>query len=249
MLCLTLDGRVDNRDALRSAIEARRFPLRSDTDAELVLRAYQCWGEQCPQYIIGDFAFVVWDGRKQRLFCARDILGMKPFYFYTNARLFLWGSELRVLFEEPAVPREPNEGMVGEYLANRISSKEETLFRGIMRLPPAHSLIVRPNLLSKVRYWDLEPQRSIRYKTDQEYCEHFLAIFREAVRCRLRSNGGVGAALSGGVDSSSVVCMAQWLYQNSMVVNTSFETFSLVFPGQHCDESEYIQEVVEQWKH
>jgi asparagine synthase (glutamine-hydrolysing) len=247
-LCLTLDGRVDNRDALRNAIEARGFPLRADTDAELVLRAYQCWGEQCPQEIIGDFAFVIWDGRQQQLFCARDILGIRPFYFYTNTRIFLWGSELRVLFEEPSVPREPNEGMVGEYLANHISSKEETLFQGVMRLPPAHSLIVRPDLLSKVCYWDLNPQYSIRYRTDQEYCEHFLTIFREAVRCRLRSNGVVGALLSGGLDSSSVVCMAQWLYQNSSVVNNKFETFSLVFPGQPCDESEYIQDVVGQWK-
>ena len=247
-VCLTLDGRVDNRDALRGAIETRGFALRSDTDAELVLRAYQCWGERCPQQIIGDFAFVIWDGRKQQLFCARDILGIKPFYFYTNTRLFLWGSELRVLFEEPSVPREPNEGMVGEYLANSISSKEETLFRGVMRLPPAHSLTVRPDLLSKVRYWDLDPQRSVRYQTDQEYCEHFLEIFREAVRCRLRSHGGVGAALSGGVDSSSVVCMAQWLYQHGAVANTGFETFSVVFPGHPCDESEYIQAVVEQWK-
>lgn len=94
-LILTLDGRVDNRNELKAALKAKGFGLRADTDAELVLLAYQAWGEECPQRIIGDFAFVVWDKRNRHFFCARDPMGIRPFYYYLDDRTFLCGSELR----------------------------------------------------------------------------------------------------------------------------------------------------------
>jgi asparagine synthase (glutamine-hydrolysing) len=246
-LYLTFDGRVDNRDELRAALEAKDANLRTDTDAELVLQAYKCWGEECLKRIIGDFAFAIWDGRNQQLFCARDPLGIKPLYYYTDGRTFLWGSELRQLFGDPAVGREPNEGMISEYLACAVTSQEETLYRGILRLPPAHMLIIQPGRLRKEQYWDLDPAREVRCRTDEEYAEHFLQIFKEAVRCRLRSHRAVGAELSGGLDSSSIVGMAQSIYHEGALADSGFETFSLVFPGLPCDESAYIQDVVGMW--
>lgn len=246
-LCLTLDGRVDNRDELRAALEAKGAIIRTDTDAELVLRAYQVWGEECPRRILGDFAFAIWDGRNRQLVCARDILGIKPFYYYTDGRTFLFASELRPLFEDPAVPREPNEGMIGEYLAMDVTSQEDTLYRGILRLPQAHVMIIEPGRVRTVRYWDIDPAKEVRYGSDKEYGEQFLEIFKEAVRCRLRSHRLVGADLSGGLDSSSVVCVAQSLYREGSVASPGFETFSLVFPGMPCDESGYIQEVGRMW--
>ena len=246
-LCLTLDGRVDNRDELRVALEAKGAKLRSDTDAELVLRAYEVWGEECPKRILGDFAFAIWDGRNRQLFCARDILGIKSFYYYTNGRTFLFASELRQLFADPDVRREPNKGMIGEYLAMDVTSQEETLYRGILRLPQAHVLIVHPSKVRKVRYWDVDPAREIRHGSDDEYAEEFLEIFKEAVRCRLRSHRLVGADLSGGLDSSSVVCVAHSLYREGLVAGPGFEAFSMVFPGLPCDESVYIQDVVRMW--
>lgn len=246
-LCLTFDGRVDNRNELRAALESKGAKLRTDTDAELVLRAYECWDEECPKHIIGDFAFVIWDRPNRRLFCARDILGMKPLYYYSDDRTFLCGSEPQQLFEDPTTHREPNEGMIGEYLARAITDQEETLYRGVFRLPPAHVLIVQPGRLRKERYWDIDPARKIRYRTDEEYAEHFSAIFKEAVRCRLRSYGPVGAYLSGGLDSSSVVGMVQSLYRAGELADPGFETFSMLFPGLPCDESAYIQDVVRKW--
>lgn len=246
-LCLTLDGRVDNRDELRVALEAKGAKLRSDTDAELVLRAYELWGEECPKQILGDFAFAIWDGRNRQLFCARDILGIKSFYYYTDGRTFLFASELRPLFEDPAVPREPNEGMIGEYLAMDVTSQEDTLYRGIFRLPQAHVMIIQPGRVRTARYWDVDPGREIRRGSDDEYAEEFLEIFKEAVRCRLRSHRLVGADLSGGLDSSSVVCVAHSLSREGVVANPGFETFSLLFPGLPCDESVYIQDVVRMW--
>lgn len=246
-LCLTLDGRVDNRDELKAALEAEGEKLRGDTDAELVLRAYQVWGEECPKRILGDFAFVIWDGKHRQLFCARDILGIKPFYYYIDGHTFLFASELRSLFEDPTVPREPNEGMIGEYLAMDVVSQEETLYRGVFRLPQAHVLVIQPGKVRKARYWDIDPAREIRHRSDDAYAEEFLDIFKEAVRCRLRSHRIVGADLSGGLDSSSIVCVAHSLYREGVVANPGLETFSLLFPGMACDESGYIQEVGRMW--
>jgi asparagine synthase (glutamine-hydrolysing) len=248
-LCLTLDGRVDNRRELKAELEAKDARLRDDTDAELVLKAYEVWGEKSPEKILGDFAYLIWDGRNQQLFCARDILGKKPFYYYTDGRTVLCGSELHQLFEDASVPREPNEGMVGEYLADAVSGKEETLFRGIFRLPPAHFLLVRRGVIQKERYWDIDLLRQVRYLTDDEYAEHFFEIFKEAVRCRLRSHRPVGSDLSGGLDSSSVVGMAQTLYRDGGAIGSGFETFSVIFPGLPCDESSYIHDVVRMWDH
>ena len=246
-LCLTLDGRIDNRNEIRAALEARGAELRNDTDAEVALRSYECWGEMCPQRIIGDFAFVIWDGRKRQLFCARDPLGIRPLYYYTDGHTFRFGSELRQLFEDSAVRREPNDGMIAEYLACALTNQEETLYRGVLRLPPAHFLLVKPGQLRKERYWDIDPSFSIRHKSDSEYAEHFLEIFTEAVRCRLRSHRPVGVHLSGGLDSSSVVGVAQSLYRDGVLADPGFEAFSLVFPGIACDETVYIRDVARMW--
>jgi asparagine synthase (glutamine-hydrolysing) len=96
-LCLTLDGRVDNRSELRHGLESRGFSPRDDSDAELVLRAYECWGEGCPNRLLGDFAFAIWDAGKRQLFCARDHVGVSPFYYHRSASLFAFGSEIRSL--------------------------------------------------------------------------------------------------------------------------------------------------------
>ncbi len=246
-LVITADARIDNRDELITTLCVNGKAKEQITDVELILKAYEKYGQRCPQRIIGDFAFALWDRAKQQLFCARDPLGIKPFYYYTDRRRFLFGSELRQLFEASFVRREPNEGMVGEYLSCAITNHEETLYRGILRLPPGHFLLVRPGQLRKGRYWDIDPSFSVRYQNDLEYAEHFLDLFKKAVRCRLRSHRPVGAYLSGGLDSSSIVGIAQSLYREGSVQHSGFETFSILFPGLSCDESSYIRDVVQMW--
>jgi len=245
-LCLTMDGRVDNREELLDALESAGVRLRDDTDAELVLKSYECWGTECPRRIIGDFVFAIWDGRERQLFCARDPLGNKPFtYYWDGGRRFMWGSELHQILEDANVPREPNEGMVAEYLSVRMMNAEETLYKGILRLPASHFLLIRNGQLTKRQYWDVDPEKQIRYSSDDEYADHFREVFKEAVRCRLRSHAPVGSQLSGGLDSSSIVCMAQEIYRQGLTQDRGFETFSMVYPGLPCDESEYIRAVVE----
>jgi asparagine synthase (glutamine-hydrolysing) len=246
-LCLTMDGRVDNRKEMIAALESKGARLRNDTDAELVLRAYECWGPECPALIIGDFSFAIWDNRRRQLFCARDVCGNRPFVYQWNGRRLIFSSELHALFEDPATPRKVNEGMVAEYLAARITHKEEALYKDVLRLPPAHYLLVKNGQITKRRYWDIDSAKEIRYRTDAEYAEHFSHVFKEAVRCCLRSHGPVGAYLSGGLDSSSVVSMIQTIYEEGGSEDRGFETFSMVYPGLPCDESRYIRTVVDRW--
>ena len=246
-LCLVMDGRVDNRDELKSALASEGLYLRAGADAEIVLSAYRAWGEDCASRIIGDFAFAIWDGRLQRLFCARDFMGVRPFLYHFDGRTFLWASELHAVLESPDVSRKPNEGMAGEYLASYIRSLTETLFQGVMRLPPAHYLIVDGGGIRFRRYWDFDPSKSVPYRTDEQYAEHFYELFREAVRSRMRSVGPVASDLSGGLDSSSVVGVAQELLRDGCVNGAGFETVSWVFPGRECDESLYINEMVSKW--
>lgn len=244
-LVLVMDGRVDNREELEKELEARGFPPRGKSDAEIVLRAYECWGEESPAKIIGDFALVIWDERKRRLFCARDFAAIKPFYYCVNGRTFLCASELHQILEDPRVPREPNEDVIAPYLADgEIVDNETTLYRGIRRLEPAHCLIVTKDGITKRRYYDIDPSKKIRYKSDDQYAEHFLEIFSEAVRARMRGIGGVASQLSGGLDSSFIVCVAQDLVRTGAVDAPPLEAFSLVFSDPDCDERRFVDDVV-----
>ena len=244
-LCLTMDGRVDNREEVIASLSAEGIRLRDDTDAEIILRAYERWGTECPARIIGDFSFAIWDKRQRQLFCARDVTGNKPFVYHCNGRRLLFSSELHAIFEDPTTPRQPNEQMIGEYLAVKISHKEETLYNGIRRLPPAHCMVVKDGRATTRRYWDPDFSKEIRYRSDAEYAEQFTHVFKQCVRSCLRSHRPVGAHLSGGLDSSSVVGMAQAIYQEGWVRDQGFETFSMVYPGLPCDESPYIRAMVE----
>ncbi|MDE3051941.1 MAG: asparagine synthetase B, partial [Nitrospirota bacterium] len=245
-LCLTLDGRIDNREDLAASLDAAGFHLRTNTDAELMLRAYQHWGAHCPEHVIGDFALVVWDGQRQQLFCARDILGLKPFYYCLRGTTVCWASEIPPLFEQEAPPRRPNEAMVAEFLTGNVVTNAETLYEGIHRLEPAHVLVIRPGKNETRRYWTIDPHRRIDYSNDDDYAEHFHELFSRAVQCRLRSHRPIGLELSGGLDSSSVVSLLQAFSRTNPQDRDRFHTFSLIFPGLPCDERGFIDDVTAQ---
>jgi asparagine synthase (glutamine-hydrolysing) len=242
---MVFDGRVDNRDELADAIRAKGMILRDDTDAELALRAYECFGQAAPRRIIGDFALVIWDASKRELFCARDPIGIRPFHYFCDGRSFIAASELQQIFADSSVSNEPDEGVVGEYLAGTLKGREDTLFRHVKRLPAAHQMAVGVNGTSTRAYFVLDRHKEIRYRDDAEYADHFREIFAEAVRCRMRAIDGIGAHLSGGLDSTSVVGMASWLRREGKVGDAPFETFSLLFDHPDLDERSYIFETVE----
>jgi asparagine synthase (glutamine-hydrolysing) len=247
-LALVFDGRVDNRIELRDALVAGGMPPHDDTDAELVLRAYQCWGEESPAHILGDFAYVIWDCARRRLFCARDPLGIKPLYYHLGAKRLVCASELQPILLEPEFSVEPNEGMAAEIICGRVLDPEETLFQGIFQVPPGNTLVVETGKVRKRQYWSLGEVREIRYSNDQHYASHFFDLFKDAVRCRMRHPGtGVAAQLSGGLDSSSVVSMAAHLKHEGAADSAPFETFSLISPEPKDNERRYIDEVVQKW--
>lgn len=244
-LCLSFDGRVDNRQELREAVEAAGATVRHDTDPEIVLRAYECWGEYCAERILGDFAFAMWDGRACQIICARDPLGVRPFYYWADERTFVWGSEIRELFASGLVNARPNPGMIGEYLCDQPNHIEETLYAGIMRLPPARVLTVRNARYRMRRYFDLDPRMEIRHRNDAEYAEHFREVFRTCVESRLRSVSPVSVFLSGGLDSSLILGMAQTLVGDR---TPGIDVLSLLSSRPEADERQYIQDVCRMWK-
>ena len=248
-LVLAMDGRVDNRDELTAELNSHGRHVRTGTDAEIVLRAWQCWGVKAPAKVIGDFAFALWDASKRTLFCARDPLGVKSFYFHQGPGFFLCASELHQLFRDPRVARSPNEPAIAEMLVRVPVDRRETLFEGIRRLEPAHYLSVSARGVECHRYYDPDLSREIVYRRDDEYSEHFFSLFKEAVRCRLRCSKGVASDLSGGVDSSSIVCLIEQLRHDGQVQLPSFESFSVRFDTGPAAETEYVEEVLSKYPH
>jgi asparagine synthase (glutamine-hydrolysing) len=246
---LTADARVDNRDELMATLGLRRTDATQPTDAEIILAAYERWGEECVSRIIGDFAFALWDSTRQALFCGRDPMGIKPFYYYRSNDVFVFASEIKGLLSVQAVPQRLNELQLAYFLESKFDDTEITFYDGILRLRAGHSAWVgRDCAFRPRRYLSSDPVPEIRLGSDGEYTEAFREVFTEAVRCRARSAYPVGSALSGGLDSSSIACTAR----DVLAARTAgpLHTFSAVFPGlpeeerRVADETPFIDSVL-----
>jgi asparagine synthase (glutamine-hydrolysing) len=243
---ITFDGRLDNRHDLLRQLELTTADGAAIGDAALMLRLYDAFGEGCVDRVLGDFAFAIWDGPRRRLFCARDAMGIKPFFYRVADQSIAWASGAGVLAACAGPMPAPNEGMAAEYLAGRITCKSETLFQNIFRLPPAHVLIAEAQATSARRYWSPDPQAEIRHATDDEYAAHLSALVHEAVAARLRTNRTVGIMLSGGIDSSAVTGVATQLWRAGAVPCGGIETFSISVPGKN-DEAPFFTQVSDRW--
>lgn len=243
---LVADVRLDNRDALLAQLPER--PPAETTDAELLLRAYETWGVEAVKRLLGDFAFVIWDPRRQRLLCARDSSGQRSLFYRADARSFVAASEIHQLLQDPSVPIAPNEERIRGFLVpfnfqRNEMDQAETFYAGIASLPAGHVLLVDAHSLSVQQYWRLEPGAELRYRRDADYAEHYRALLFEVVRARLRGSRPIGALLSGGLDSSSIVCTAQELYRRGQASDHGFVSLSVVFDGWDCDEQSFIEEI------
>ena len=246
---LSMDGRVDNREELEEQLQTRGPRALACSDADLVLRAWRRWGTDTPAKLIGDFAFTLWDKARRTLFCVRDPLGVKSLYYFEAPGVFLCSSELHQLFQDPRVARRPNELAVADLLVRLPVDRTETLFQGIRRLEPAHYLRVSQRGVECCRYYDLEASRQIVYRRDDEYAAHLLALFKEAVRCRMLSTKSIASDLSGGIDSASIVCMAEKLRHDGEAQNAGFESFSVRFESGPGAETEFVEEVLRAYPH
>lgn len=246
-LVITADARIDNRDELITALGLGRWSYGEMTDSELILRAYEQWGEDSPTRLLGDFAFAVWDEPRQTLFCARDHCGVKPFYYYQSPRALIFASEIKALFATGEVPRRLNPVRVADYLAQIFDDQAGTFYRDVLRLPAGHSMTIRGRDSRIQPYCGLDPSREVRLSSDEEYAEAFRERFTEAVRCRLRSAFPVGSLLSGGLDSSSIVGTARRVLAED---GRPLHTFSAIFPGlpeaelRRIDERPFVESMV-----
>lgn len=236
-IVLVADARIDNRDELRASMGSR-VPARP-SDAEIIAEAYLRWGPECVQRLIGDFSFCVWNSRDRSLFCARDPMGVRPFYYLSTRQFFAFGSELKAILALPGVRPTIDEEQVALFLGWSQDDRSRTIFREFMRLPAGHTLLVSPDAIRVQRYWSPESSPDVRFASDAEYVDAFRDRFSTAVNACLRGVEPLGATLSGGLDSSSIVCMSRQLRGLDA---PPLQTFSLVFPSLPAKELRLIDE-------
>ena len=244
---VTADGRLDERADLIAALGLSASGGPPLTDGALLAAAYLRWGEACPEHLLGDFAFAVWDPRRGRCFAARDHFGVKPFYYVADDRRFAFASEPDALLGVPGVSQEIDLTTLGLFLANLYDWSDRTFHRAVRSLGAAAILAVSPQGLHTRRYYQLDPDRQVNLRSDAEYAEAFRERLFRAVGRRLRGPGPVGCMLSGGLDSSAVTSVAAQLV-GTMPSAPRLEAFSLVYPGRpECDETRYSQTVVQRY--
>jgi asparagine synthase (glutamine-hydrolysing) len=209
-LFIVFNGEIFNHAALRPSLEqaGHRYTTRSDT--ETILHAYEQYGPECVLRLRGMFAFAIWDKNSRKLFCARDRLGKKPFYYYWDGTTFAFASEIKALLEHPAISPQFDESLLPEYLAFGYVSDDRTLFRGIRKLMPGHYLtldISSPSPNAHIsQYWDIpDPQPEVR--TDSSWISDCRDRLEQTVCMRLMSDVPLGMFLSGGVDSSAIAAL------------------------------------------
>lgn len=239
-LLLTYNGEIYNYRELRDDLTALGHRFRSASDTEVILHAYQAWGDACIGRFNGMFAFALWDAERRRLFCARDRLGVKPFVYMVKGGLFLFASEPKGILAVAPEERRIDHATLHRYLTrNRLGDGERTFYAAIRQLPAAHALTVEDGVPEVRRYWDYpaaDPDLAAR--PSGELGEHFRTLFLDAVRLRARSDVEVGTTLSGGLDSASIVAAFRHLFPGQ-----PHKGFSAVFPGHHHDEGPAIRAV------
>ena len=243
-LVLVLAGWLSNYDEMRSDLLSRGAILRNRSDAELVLRAYEAWGDDCPRHLEGEFAFVIWDARRGEAFCARDHAGLQPLHYYWDGKRLIVASDQGAILALPGVPRQENRGMIAEIMANEWITRGETVWEGIMRLLPATWMRFGRNGLRTGTYWAPPQEVTIRYKRDEDYQAHYREVFAESVRRASRSHLPIACDVSGGLDSSAVFAMAHDLQRKGRLPSPGVKGYTYRFEeGSAPDELAYARAV------
>jgi len=203
---IVMDGRLDSRAEICDRLQVADVDELSD--AQLALAAYSRWGIEAVAYLLGDFAFGLWDPRTREMHLVRDALGMRGLSFTEGPGFVAFASEPRQLLRINGMDCRPNLGFFGEWVAGRMSHPSQTIFAAVERVQPAHILTFTASGRKTRRYWDIDPRQEIRYRDDRDYVAHFSSLYQAAIRARLRNLDRVGVFLSGGLDSSSLVAMA-----------------------------------------
>ena len=238
-LWITYNGEIFNHADLRPALEQAGHRYRTRCDTETILHAYEQYGPDCVTRLRGMFSFAIWDKHARTLFCARDRLGKKPFYYYWDGRLFAFASEIKALLEHPAISPRFEEPLLSEYLNFGYCSGEQTLFSGIRKLMPGHWLLLTPERFEIRQYWEIPRHGAPEKRDDQSWIAECRTRLEEAVRTRLMSDVPLGMFLSGGVDSSAIAALMKTMFDGPV------KTFAVGYREQAFSELAYARQVAE----
>jgi asparagine synthase (glutamine-hydrolysing) len=250
-LMITFDGRIDNRHQLLPTLKSQiTVDPELISDEEIIIAAYERWGLDSLKHLIGDFAFAIWDKGEQRLLCARDPLGVKPFYYSMSREAFVFGSSpmsiLAARKNSPRIHKERIADFIMELAGTGLEGVDKTssFYQDIFRLPPAHLLVLVPGGITLHPYWDLQPAMHPNPIPEDDYIQEFVELFQDSVRCRL-CDSPAGATLSGGLDSSSIVAMGRNILMREG--NPPLNVFAVISasPGENR-ETPHIDSVLRQ---
>ena len=241
-MVIVFDGRLDNRAELLALLGAAAPPAAAP-DCAMVLAAHVRLGDAFTERLAGDYALAIWDPARRRLFCARSPVGWRPFLWTFQGDRFAFATEPATLVRGLALPRRLNEGAIGEHLSARFVTETDTFWEGIQRLPQGHALVLDRG---RVRSWCWHqgPFEDFSRRSDADHIEHFRTLFDEALMAVMRSAGPVASHLSGGLDSSTVVCRTRELFEAGRI-DRMVQPFSARFPDKISDEGEWIAAVEE----
>src|SRR5262249_24722783 len=242
---IAFNGEIYNHRDLRPGLEERGHRYRTVSDTETIIHLYEERGARAAESLSGMFAFAIWDSTRRQLLLTRDRLGVKPLYYaLAEDGTLYFASEIKALVEARAVAPEINYRALPDYLANHAPSGDETLFRGVKRLPPGSSLLWQDGRIQIRKYWDLSFARDGHDESgaqtprgDREAIEQWTELFREAVRSHLMADVPLGLFLSGGIDSSAIAAVM------SKMTPDRIKTFSVAFTERDANELEYARMV------
>jgi asparagine synthase (glutamine-hydrolysing) len=239
-LWITFNGEIFNYIELMADLKQRGHVFGSRCDTEVILHAYEEYGEDCVQMFNGQWSFAIWDVRNQKLFASRDRLGVRPFFYTQAGSEFVFASEIKAIFEHPEVSRQIDPVALGQLFTLWTTIAPRTMFRGVHELPPGHSLTLADGQLQTKRYWSPDYNVDSNPKSEGEYAEQLLELLVDATRLRLRSDVPVGSYLSGGLDSSLTSALVR------RFTDSSLTTFSVAFDDPEFDESRFQADVTRQ---
>ena len=243
---LVFDGRIYNQDDLQRMLGISGDSGYAEGDGRIVLAAFEKWGQACPQYLLGDYALVIWDCQARILFCARDHFGVKPFYYYATDRFFLFASDPEAILAAREAHHQLNKARIADFLLDlEGEDTTSTFYENLFRLPAGYALVVQAGEVSLRRYWELSPASISGILSERDYIEAFEERFTEAVRCRIQNPVSTAVSLSGGLDSSVIfVAARKILAQENRDPLRSYSFVSLQDPSNL--ETQFIQILLNQ---
>jgi len=234
-MAIVFNGEIYNHEDIRHELISKGHVFRTHSDTEAIIHAYEEWGVDCVKKLNGMFAFAVWDSRKQRLFMARDRIGIKPFYYYHDSTQLVFGSELKSIVQLDSVPREIEAKALDTFLTFEYIPSPFSILKNVFKLPPGHWMVYENGQINIQCYWNLEYHQSSL--SEPQLIKQFDELLQDAVNIRLMSDVPLGAFLSGGLDSSTIVAMMRRSSADAV------KTFSIGFDDPTYNELPYARAV------